>query len=243
MNAQLSLFEAGERRDAWTVRTSRRARRLSVRVYPGGRVEIVTPPGASPGIVQRFIGQHREWIDRRVREFAAHAHVHLDAVLPNRIVLPTLARSFAVEYADRDAAPRIVGDGERVLVVGSRIEPRAVAHCLRRWLMELAAVELDARLRTLAEQFGFSFARTQIRRQRTRWGSCSISGTISLNVCLLFLEPAVSRYLLIHELCHTRHMNHSPRFWELVERCEPDFQRLDRELTRAWRCVPWWMFG
>jgi len=240
--AQLPLFTISDRIDPWTVRTSRRARRLSVRVYPGGRVEIVVPPGASPGLVQRFIGEHRQWIDDRVRDFAAYAAV--DTALPESIDLPAIARRFTVQYIEGDSRPRLIEvSPQQVQIVGSLIEPRAVAQCLRRWLFELAAVELDAQLRTIAEQFGFQFVRTQIRRQRTRWGSCSARGTISLNVCLLFLDPAILRYLMIHELCHTRQMNHSPRFWTLVEACEPDYRRLDRALTRSWQQVPWWMFG
>ena len=85
MTAQLSLFALGERTDRWSVRTSRRARRLSVRVYPGGRVEVVAPLGASPVIVQRFIGEHRQWIDDRVQAFAGM--VTVDTQLPTRIDL------------------------------------------------------------------------------------------------------------------------------------------------------------
>jgi predicted metal-dependent hydrolase len=89
---------------------------------------------------------------------------------------------------------------------------------------------------------GLPYRRLAIRRQRTRWGSCSTRGTISLNCCLLFQRPEVVRYLLIHEMSHVRHMNHSARFWELVSRYCPDFRRLDRELLDGWRCVPSWVF-
>ncbi len=82
---------------------------------------------------------------------------------------------------------------------------------LRQWLSDLAYDELGAQLNRSSRELGLSFSRIQIRRQRTRWGSCSATGTISLNVCLMFLEPAVVRYLYVHELCHTRHMNHSPQ--------------------------------
>jgi predicted metal-dependent hydrolase len=240
VNAQLPLFSVTNRVDPWTVRTSRRARRLSVRVYPGGRVEIVAPQGASPAIVQRFIGEHRQWIDARIRDFAAQS----DSSLPQSIELPAIDVRYSVDYVERDCAPRLAyaGDGQ-LTVIGSSIEPRMVTICLRNWLMEVAENSFSLQLRTAADEFGFDFSRVQIRRQRTRWGSCSISGTISLNVCLLFLDPAVVRYLLIHELCHTRHMNHSVRFWDLVETCEPNYRQLDRSLTRAWRHVPWWMFG
>jgi len=84
--------------------------------------------------------------------------------------------------------------------------------------------------------------RLQVRCQRTRWGSCSRLGTISLNVCLLFQPPEVLRYLMIHELSHLRHMNHSPRFWADVARHEPDWRSLDRELLQGWRRVPSWIF-
>jgi predicted metal-dependent hydrolase len=108
--------------------------------------------------------------------------------------------------------------------------------------MRVGHAALGPRLQRLADECGFSFARMQVRRQRTRWGSCSIGGTISLNICLLFLDPAVVRYLMIHELCHTRHMNHSRRFWSLVETHEPQYRALDRELLRGWQRVPRWVF-
>jgi predicted metal-dependent hydrolase len=109
--------------------------------------------------------------------------------------------------------------------------------------MSFAQETLAAELAHVAAKTGFTYRRVQIRRQRTRWGSCSISGTISLNVCLLFLRADIVRYLLVHELCHTRHMNHSARYWALVAIHEPNFRQLDRELLRGWRHVPAWMFA
>jgi hypothetical protein len=85
------------------------------------------------------------------------------------------------------------------------------------------------------------YKKCQIRAQRTCWGSRSSSGTVSLNLCLLFLEPSVVRYLMIHELCHGRHMDHSKRFWKLVGQFEPNYERLDRKLTDSWRRVPGWL--
>jgi predicted metal-dependent hydrolase len=87
-----------------------------------------------------------------------------------------------------------------------------------------------------------SYRRLAVRRQRTRWGSCSVPGTISLNCCLLFQRAEVLRYLLVHELAHVKHMNHSPRFWDLVARHCPNCRPLDRELLDGWRRVPSWVF-
>jgi len=241
VTSQLPLFTLQDRADAWTVRASLRARRLSVRVYPGGRVEIVAPHGASPAVVQRFIGEHRRWIDERVRDFAALPVSQNE--LPQCIDLPAVGQRYPVEYESRKSATRVRLIDGRLAVAGMVNNRHSVAKALRRWLAELAADCLAARLREVADEFGFDFARVQVRRQRTRWGSCSVSGTISLNICLLFLDPALVRYLMIHELCHTRHMNHSAQFWSAVAQCEPAYRSLDRALTRSWQQVPWWMFG
>jgi predicted metal-dependent hydrolase len=242
VTVQLPLFALSDRADSWSVRTSGRARRLSVRVYPGGRVEIVVPPGASPTVVQRFIGAHRQWIDDRVRAFAGM--VSVDTRLPETVVLSAVDRRFALEYTGGTGTPRVQQLSESRLLITEADAPRhTVVVALRRWLCELAAFELGSRLSELAQQSALSYRRLQIRRQRTRWGSCSMSGTISLNVCLLFLEPDVVRYLMVHELCHTRHMNHSARFWDLVAAHEPNYRELDRALLRGWQRVPWWMFG
>jgi predicted metal-dependent hydrolase len=242
--AQLQLFEARDSANRWTVRISRRARRLSVRVYPGGRVEVVVPPGASATTVERFVGTHRQWIDRRVEDLSTGAGAVAD-IRPTSIQLPAVARQYAVEYEPSGASTvRIETKDANVIVVRGPVHnDKAVAAALRQWLADVAYDELSRCLRSVADAGDFHFSRVQIRCQRTRWGSCSASGTISLNMCVLFLEPAVMRYLLVHELCHTRHMNHSQRFWALVERHEPSYRQLDRELLRGWQSVPGWMFG
>ncbi|MGE3532743.1 MAG: M48 family metallopeptidase [Steroidobacteraceae bacterium] len=239
-HTQLPLFAARETHDAWTVRISARARRLSVRVYPAGRVEIVVPPRTPAQQVQQFVSRHRTWIDARVQECMTQRAL---LTAPTELLLPSIERSVQVEYRHESSLPRLrVLDSHHLLIRGAVVEPARWSRLLSNWLVALAQQELFKRLQHLAHTYDFSFERLQVRRQRTRWGSCSSSGTISLNVCSLFLRPEVLRYLLIHELCHTRHMNHSRRFWSLVADCEPGFAELDKELTRAWRHVPVWMF-
>ena len=242
MTAQLSLFTSNERTDAWSVRTSRRAKRLSVRVYPGGRVEIVAPQGASPLIVQRFIGQHRQWIDDRVQAFAGQ--LSSDTALPMHIDLPGVGLQFSVRYLSEAGRVRIRhGDPGELIVMAPSQDRHAIAVALRRFMTALALPALGAQLTALSHEIGLPFRRVQIRRQRTRWGSCSAKGAVSLNVCLLFQEQPVVRYLMVHELCHTRHMDHSVRFWTLVAQHEPAYRTLDRALLAGWQRVPWWMFG
>lgn len=131
--------------------------------------------------------------------------------------------------------------GGRLTLTGKISDEKMCVKAIQRWLSGLARSEFGTRLQALSTLTGISFGKLHIRAQRTCWGSRSSSGTISLNLCLLFLEPAQLRYLMIHELCHGRHMNHSKRFWTLVAQFEPDYRRLDKGLNECWRQVPAWL--
>jgi predicted metal-dependent hydrolase len=238
---QLALLdEAAVTPETWRVRPSARARRLAVRVLPGGVVEIVVPRGTRPQAVQQFVTRHRNWIDRKVVQYLPAGPVPADG-LPERIAFTASAQEFSVRYEDGPGSPCLQLDGDRLTVSGACARTALVRHALQRFAMRMAHVILAPWLERLSEASGLEFERLQIRRQRTRWGSCSRNGTISLNACLLFQRPAVVNYLLIHELVHTRHMNHSRRFWAAVARLEPGWRELDAALSQGWRSVPAWV--
>ena len=240
---QLALLDSpGAPRDDWRVRPSPRARRLAVRVLPGGLVEIVVPRGTRPRTIEQFVTRHRPWIERKVALYRP-----LEAVpagrLPARIEFAASGQGYELQFVESAASPRLIVDGAILRLHGAQARPALLRHVLQRFTMREAHATLAPWLAGLAASTGFHYERIQIRRQRTRWGSCSRSGTISLNACLLFQPPAVVNYLLIHELAHTRHMNHSRRFWRLLERLEPGWRELDAALSAGWRVVPSWALG
>ena len=97
-------------------------------------------------------------------------------------------------------------------------------------LRQAAARDLPARCARLAPVVGVRYGRITIRRQRTRWGSCSAGGNLNFN-CLLMLAPEpVREYVAVHELCHRKYMDHSPLFWAEVERVLPDWRERRRWL-------------
>jgi len=242
---QLPLFSDAEEPDAlsgFSVRESGRARRLSIKVYPRGRVEVVVPKRTRPRDVQAFVAENRAWI-QKTRTAFAEKHAPEPFRLPTRIELPAIDRKFAVVYEPRDRAKtvRFRVTGDLLCLYGKTGDEFACVKALKRWLAATARTHFEPRLQGLSAETGTSYRRMHVRGQKTCWGSHSTTGTISINYCLLFLSPALLRYLMIHELCHKKHMNHSRRFWRLVGRFEPRYRRLDKALAGSWQQIPTWV--
>ncbi len=239
-SSQLPLWSDGDEAE-WVVRESVRARRLAVRVLLTGQVEVVVPCRTSARTVERFVGRHRDWIAHqreKVRRLARPA----EPFPPYRIELSACEQTLRVHLAGGRGRTRATVVAPGLLGISGPVDSRAAVQlALQRWLTTTARQTLEPMLARLARELDVRYGKIAIRRQRTRWGSCSTHGTISLNCCLLFQRPAVVRYLLIHELAHTVHMNHSRRFWNFVARHCGDYRRLDQELLEGWRRVPAWV--
>jgi predicted metal-dependent hydrolase len=246
---QMDLLNAGgaaasgdpARDDLPRIRVSRRARRLAVRVYPDARVEVVVPPRARPREVEAFLAAQRDWIASK-RAQALRNRPAPEMFPPQSLALACSGENLRLHMAGGSGRLRVV-EREGLLQVSGAFTAGALRAALRRWLLGAARTRLEPRLAALAAATGVAYQRLSIRRQRSRWGSCSVRGTISLNACLLFQRPEVVDYLIVHELMHVRHMNHSNRFWQAVEHHCAGWRALDRELLQGWRRVPRWIFA
>jgi len=236
--SQLSLFSPVE---AVTFRHSRRARRLALRVFPHGVVEVVIPPRTANRRIEEFLHAHAGWIARaRQALLGAHASPAVDP--PGEIHLPAVGERWRVLY--RPGPGRLIegptAEGRRLVLEGPADDQWRRTR-LRAWLRDRGKDVLVPWIREVSEELGLPFGQVTVRRQRSRWGSCSSDRRISLNCALLFVEPELVRYLFIHELCHTRHLNHSRAFWRLVSRHEPAYEAREAALSQAWRIVPAWV--
>ncbi len=224
---------------AYRVRVSARARRLQLKVSPLGTVEVVVPRNCRPDAITAFVQTHQAWLQRSLTRLALERarRPELSTLAPAQVELAACAETWQVDYV---SAPRLRVRGDaasRCLHVAGPDEA-AARRGLQGWLTRRARTVLVPWLAQLSEQTGLPFARVAIRAQKTRWGSCSSRGTLSLNRNLLFLPAPLVEYLFIHELCHTREMNHSPRFWQLVEGFEPEYRAREAALSQASSDVP-----
>lgn len=226
---------------AYHWRRSPRAKSLQVRITPWQGIEVVIPRHVSRERARAFVAKHRQWIRdtwTRMREQVVDA----DLTLPQTVELRGIPEHWEVRYRTRAGGQARVTASSNVLTVHyDGQHEKAARDALRRWLTERAREYFSVYVPQLCRATGFSYKRMQIRGQSSRWGSCSSNLTLSLNYKLLFLEPELVRYLIIHELSHTRYLDHSARFWKLVEEFEPDYRALDQELGESWRDVPAWV--
>ncbi len=224
------------------IRSSRRARRLGMRVSRTGRIEVVAPVRTPRVLIDAFISQHRDWAIERSTQALA--------VAPPPEAFPPVAIAFHLD-GSRWRVHLAGGSGEAalreptpgVLQLSGTLDATATRAVLRRWLLRRARPVFEPLLQATAAEWSIDYRSMTVRCQRSRWGSCSSRGVINLNASLLFQRAAVVRYLMIHELTHFEHMNHSARFWRTVEARCPDWRKVDRKLLQGWRSVPQWIYS
>ena len=190
------------------IRVNPRARRVSLRVDAATRtVELVLPHGGAADQGVRFLDAHRGWIAGRLAALPAPVRFEDGAIVP---VLGTPHR--IRHHTDRTGPPVAIADGE-ILVRG---DPAFLARRVRDHLVLLARREFGRRARVCAGRIGRSVARITVRDTKSRWGSCSSTGHLSLSWRLVFAPEVVIDYVVAHEVAHLAEMNHGPRFWRLV---------------------------
>ncbi|MCP4188016.1 MAG: M48 family metallopeptidase [Gammaproteobacteria bacterium] len=204
----------------YSLRVSSRARYAKLQIKPYSGLEVVVPRGFPKKVIPEFVKQHSVWIRRQLQK---HGQQYAIPELPERIYL---AINESITCTD-------------CLNFGSNTYQDNLSK-LRTWLRNRAWEILPPILESLSTGLGLNYQKISIRSQKTRWGSCSSSGTISLNDQLLFVPRQTAEYLMIHELCHTRHMNHSVRFWRMVGEFCPDYRDHELVLNRARRNIPDW---
>lgn len=218
----------------YSLKVSARARRVRIAIKPYHGLEVVIPRRFPRKQVARILQQHAAWITIQLEK---HGHTLVNQPPPQSLHFALTDEQFSIAYRDAQT-PALTEHGER-LTVNHADTLQAIAQ-LRRWIRQRARKVLPPRLQALAQQTGLEFTRCSVRSQKSRWGSCSSNGTISLNEQLLFLSPPSVDYLMLHELCHTRHMNHSPAFWRLVASFEPEYRQFEQTLNQGRTQVPGW---
>jgi predicted metal-dependent hydrolase len=205
---------------SYTVRRSSRALRVRVNVHAHTGVEVVLPERAPERAAAAAVKELRPWIERRLDE----AREALETITARGATLPYLGTP--LELTPQAGRSRVHRQGGRLLVPAGDARP-----ALERFYRRAARSEIAARLDRATALAGCTYSGLAIRAQRTRWASCSPRGQMSFNWRLLLAPERVLDYVVWHEVCHLEILDHSPRYWRLLERHWPGY-REDRDWLR-----------
>ena len=208
---------------------SDRAMRYRIFVDRQGRPRVTIPRRGTRREAEQFAQRQRRWLAEQLRRYAARARIDNFWRAGTEILFRGSAVPIILEA---DAGRPVVRLGTTVeFTLASEADAAGdLRPVVEGYLRAMAVSELPARVAALAALHGCAVRKVSIRNQRSRWGSCSRRGAISLNWRLVQTPAEVLDYVIVHELMHLREMNHSARFWALVESACPDFRASERWL-------------
>jgi hypothetical protein len=201
-----------------------RARRYLLRLRPDGTARVTIPRNGSIRAARDFASRNAGWLEQQFQRLAVRPKIADAWNLGTEI----LFRGELVRI-EPDADGSICFSTERINVSDAHTDLRPA---IQKHLRALASKELPLRVMELAALHRVNMSRVTVRNQKSRWGSCSRRGTISLNWRLIQSPGFVRDYIILHELAHRRQMNHSEKFWQEVERLFPDYLQAERWLKQ-----------
>ena len=215
---------------AYSIRTSKRAKRISVRYSLSDGLEVVYPPGLQQPSPESLLRERSEWIRSAIDKFSdANAKRPRREYREGEVFLFRGASYKLLLEKDLSRSrigARITGECLVLSLPNSPLfmDCERIREAIARFYRKQAQQYLPQRVQELADMRGFKFARVRIKNQKTRWGSCSAKRNINLNLRLMMAPDDAIDYVIIHELCHLRELNHNPAFWALVEFYCPEFR-------------------
>ena len=230
----------------YTLRISKKARHVRFQVSAEQGLVIVVPKRFSASRLSSLVDENSKWIERALRKANASREPvprRREWRMPEEIALAAIDQNWRVFTSRDETKPVVVREtsATTLIVRGATDDALACQTALKDWLTFKGKDHLLPWLMRVSEENLLPYSSVSIRQQRSRWGSCSARRLISLNARLLFLPPDLVTYVMLHELCHTIHLNHSPRFWRLVETCLPGYRQLDRQLRDGGQWMPGWL--
>lgn len=226
----------------YILRVSKRAKHVHLKVLPQRGLEIVVPIRQRNRVkINDLLSEKRDWIEK---------HLATIKIVPKeyitRLELRAINQSWNIVYqATLSKQIRHVicmGTESNTLTLYGAIENIDITHTwLQKWLKQIAKKYLLPWLQDLSIKHQLPFKDSSVRGQQTMWGSCTSAKNISLNYKLLFLPRNYTEHIMLHELCHTKHLNHSKNFWYLLLSLDANTKNNNRAIRESDNFIPSWL--
>ncbi|WP_413585640.1 M48 family metallopeptidase [Bdellovibrio sp. HCB274] len=241
MSGSVELFDFAN----WAVELHRKPfrRSLSIYLYPNRPIKVVTNKITSQQTVLNFLSSKREWIEKNFIKFEAMADLYPKKSIQSGEKFPFLGVDRELKVVVTLAKKAFVSVSEEQLFLhipkaqweaNTSLEhhPKAIAE-IRHFYKREAVKMLSQKVKHWADVMKLYPSELKFREQRTRWGSCSSRKAINLNWRLIVFSEEIIDYVIVHELSHLKHMDHSPKFWAVVETYIPEYSRIMKTLKSA----------
>lgn len=205
-----------------TVRRSAKSSQIRIRVAPNGTLRASMPLYAPLFLLKRLIHSSRKSLRELIAQTLPKTAFYDGMQIGKSHTL--IVRKSGTLQAKRHKQ-QIIIDLPNDLDINSSEAVALIREQMTSALRIEARSYLTKRLKYIAEKHGFSYSKVRFSHAGSRWGSCSSSGTISLNIALMKLPFELIDYVIIHELAHTVQMNHSEEFWSIVEQIDPNYKK------------------
>jgi predicted metal-dependent hydrolase len=225
----------------YTIRRSERAKHLRI-VVKAASIEVVAPPKVSDRKIKAFVELQQEWIKAaslRVADKIRAIPTLAPMTYAHGVTVPFQGRQIPLRVQNTAKATLKVdlqADSEFVIDLPMRINATESSELIRlaliRWMKNQARQQAGFYIDKHAQRHALVPRSLKIKTQKSRWGSCGPQNDINMNWLLMLAPPAVLEYVVVHELCHIKHKNHSREFWQLVTEHLPDYQQQRRWLKR-----------
>jgi len=196
---------------------------ISIRICPDGGLRVTSPAGVPEKTVLEVLRNRETWIRRHLKKAEEIRNIRERILRPGDTVL-FRGENYLLEETCSSAPENIRILGERLVVETGKHGTRNLKEALFVWYRKQAEETLSARVGHWQSRFPVPAGRITVRDQKTRWGSCSTRGNLSFNWRLILAPPEILDYVVVHEMSHLLHMNHSGKFWSVVESLIPDYQ-------------------
>jgi len=226
---------------SYHLRHSSRARRIRIELRPDRSILIVIPSGTREDQWLAFVLSKRQWIEKNLKKSARQRFGPQTAQPGFPSTIDLLCKQHQYDISRHTGVHNRAWVAEKTLKLACKNpSEKQLFQNLRHWLVTQAREEFSARLDRISKATGFEWSRLSIRGQKTRWGSCSAQGNLSLNFKMLFLPSDLVDHVLLHELVHTQEMNHSHRFWTMMKKFDLKCELHRAELRMAGQLLPGW---
>lgn len=228
---------------SYTVKKNPRSRHVRLKTSVKAGLELIVPARFNLKEVPEILEANKSWIMKQLQKIEVKRVAKEKNPLPTSISFTAFEQEWMIDYIPSDSSTLRLFKRPPfgLAILGDIKNKKATRDLLITWIRHQARLLLPKRLEEISFLTGLEFHGVQIRAQKSRWGSCSVDKTINLNYKLLFLPRHLTDHILVHELCHTVHLNHSGQFWRLVASFDADWKANSHEVRGADKYIPAWL--